>query len=184
MSTARLAVVTLATIVNGCGRVGFDEGTDATAACSSWGPFSAPTRLAGPFRTAADEWFPTPSSDELELYFYAVVGSTFDIVRSTRATRLDQFSAATAIGGARDGARRFDGVSLELQHAGDRFVHEASWVLSNCKVRSQPGPTRTAARIGRPHPAHLHRVITGSARDAQWTHSGTVPHGSAPRNSS
>ncbi len=97
------AVILAVMFVGACGRMRFDQVGDAvldsSTVCPSWGPFSAPSRLAGPAQTASDDWFPTPSSNELELYFYTSVETSFDIVRSTRATRGDLFSAASSVSG-------------------------------------------------------------------------------------
>ncbi len=87
----------------GCGRLSFDAATtDASAtgdAPCAWGPFSAPSLLPGPVQSNADDWFPTPSADELQLYFYQYVGGTGDaeVVRATRVTRTDPFSAAAPV---------------------------------------------------------------------------------------
>ena len=65
----------------------------------AWGSFSTPTLLPGPVQSNADDWFPTPSADELELYFYQYVGGAADaeVVRATRETRDDPFGAAAPV---------------------------------------------------------------------------------------
>lgn len=94
-----LALIVLA----GCGRLSFDPAvTDASTSndgSCAWGPFSAPTVLPGPVQSTADDWFPTPTADELELYFYRFTGASGDgeVVRATRATRNDPFSAANPV---------------------------------------------------------------------------------------
>ena len=65
------------------------------------GPFAAPVQLPGPVQTSADDWFPTPTADELELYWYAFEGTTSDaeIVHATRPSRTTEFSAFTIVPG-------------------------------------------------------------------------------------
>jgi hypothetical protein len=87
----------------GCGRVAFDAAGDAPVvtgdgACA-WGPLSAPSQLPGPVQSNADDWFPTPTGDELELYFYTFSGAIADaeIVRATRSSTGDLFSTAAKV---------------------------------------------------------------------------------------
>jgi hypothetical protein len=96
--TVRIAAVL---VLTACGRLGFDAtgardaSTDAAAPTCPWGPFSAPVQLPGPVQSSADDWSPTPTPDELELYYYQFIGGTGDgeIVRATRPSRTVPFSA-------------------------------------------------------------------------------------------
>ena len=91
----------------GCGRLGFEaraSPTDAPAdtapdAACTWTQFSVPTLLPGPVQSASDDWFPTPTRGELELYFYSYIGALGDaeIVRATRADTTSPFSAGTRV---------------------------------------------------------------------------------------
>ena len=90
----------------GCGRIGFEavpgdamvSDTDGQPACV-FGPFSTPTSLPGPVQSASDDWFPTPTADERDLYFYQYIGTGSDaeIVRASRAAVGDPFSAAVRV---------------------------------------------------------------------------------------
>jgi len=101
----RLVVVALM-LICGCGRVGFDAArvvdaqvdTPPDAPCT-WTQFSVPALLPGPVQSASDDWFPTPTRGELELYFYGYIGALGDaeIVRSTRPDTAAPFSAASRV---------------------------------------------------------------------------------------
>jgi hypothetical protein len=89
-------------LLAGCGRLAFDPAPavgDATPTACSWGPFAAPVELSGPLQTSGDDWFPTPTADELELFYYDFVGGNGDseIVRATRASTTDLFSPPVVV---------------------------------------------------------------------------------------
>ncbi len=57
-----------------CGRVGFDARTpDATSDASpcAWSAFSVPQKLPAVVQSASDDWFPAPTLQGSELYFYS-----------------------------------------------------------------------------------------------------------------
>jgi Tol biopolymer transport system component len=87
-------------VLVGCGRIAFDPRSDVAANDGplSCGPFSAPVPLPGPVQTPGDDWFPTPTPDQLELYYYRYNGSSdADVVRATRPTTADMFSASSPV---------------------------------------------------------------------------------------
>jgi hypothetical protein len=97
-------MLVVAVMVGGCGRIAFDaidvgDAGTADAACT-FGPFSAPVKLPGPIQSSGDDWFPTPTRGELELYFYRFIGASADsdIVRATRADTGSPFSDAVQVG--------------------------------------------------------------------------------------
>ena len=92
----------VAALCAGCGRIAFDPEAlsappDAAAPCASFGPFAAPVHLQGPLQTPSDDWFPAPTPDELELYYYASLSGSFDIAHATRASTADEFSAGVRV---------------------------------------------------------------------------------------
>jgi WD40-like Beta Propeller Repeat len=84
----------------GCGRFWFDpvpDGPDAVQ-CTAWSPFSAPVVLPGPVLSAVDDWTPSPTRGELEIYFHSYRDSVeAQLYRGTRQQISDPFGAATLV---------------------------------------------------------------------------------------
>lgn len=77
-----------------------DAGIDAAPRCTTWGMFSTPVRLPMEVQSTADDWGPTPTYGDLELYFYSYRtggnGSAFWV--STRTKTTDSFGIAARVG--------------------------------------------------------------------------------------
>ena len=90
-------------VVAGCGRVGFDAlaagdaAPDAApdASCQL-GRFSPPTALPGPIQSQVDDWIPTPTVGETQIYFHAYRGTQVaELWFATRASTDVPFDPAT-----------------------------------------------------------------------------------------
>jgi Tol biopolymer transport system component len=93
-------------VLAGCGRIAFDPrsastndgSSDATATCTSFGPWSPPSALA--LNTVFMEVGPTPSPDGLELVFHSDRpggAGQFDLYVVTRASRTDAWGNVTSL---------------------------------------------------------------------------------------
>jgi hypothetical protein len=104
----RWVAVAAAVLASACGRIAFDaaavdaqdgDGADADAACA-WGPFGAPVRLLGPvLAVGTDDWFPTPTRGELEIFFHSYRAGSLDAAlwHATRTTTADLFGTPVRI---------------------------------------------------------------------------------------
>ena len=103
-----IALAIMGVLASGCGRLRFDAHDaaagaitdaigDAPGTCARWSTFAVPQVLPGPIQSASDDWFPTPSADQLTLWFYSVRGGDDDIYVATRASIADPFSAAVQV---------------------------------------------------------------------------------------
>jgi hypothetical protein len=81
-----------------CGRLGFDGRTSSDAASCAWTAFSAPQRLPGPVQTAGDDWSPTPTLGQTELYTDGYQsGATADLYMASRTSTSAEFSASSLV---------------------------------------------------------------------------------------
>ena len=95
----------LALVLCGCGRLAFDASIDAAPDTGTpdgpcvLGAFSPPATIAGPIQSAADDWFPTPTLGERELYFYRYIGAGGDgeVVRAVRSDTSAAWGPATRV---------------------------------------------------------------------------------------
>lgn len=99
---SRTELLLLTALLGACGRIGFDSpreladagAADAPVSCT-WGPFSTP-ELIPETDTAAREWAPSISPDELELYF-SRDEATVNLYRATRPTRTSTWTTVAAV---------------------------------------------------------------------------------------
>src|SRR5262245_29431117 len=71
-------------------------GDAAPDAACVWGTFSAPVALPGPVQSAVDDWIPTPTVGETQVFFHGYRGTQLaELWFATRASTSVPFDAAT-----------------------------------------------------------------------------------------
>jgi len=98
----RVRVVLVACALAGCGRLDFgaiEVAHDATADACTLGAFSTPTLLPGPVQSPADDWYPTPTLGETQLYFHSYRTGSLgaDLWYATRADPASPFGTPIRI---------------------------------------------------------------------------------------
>lgn len=136
----------LGLLLCGCGRLAFDTAADAApesippdAPCVL-GPFSTPVKLPGAVQSNSDDWFPTPSRGELELYFYRYIGVGADgeVVRATRPDTSSEFSASVRVA---ELGSAIDDISVALSEDGLVIVLTRSAATTHLFEATRTTPT-------------------------------------------
>ncbi|MBA3459295.1 MAG: PD40 domain-containing protein [Deltaproteobacteria bacterium] len=139
----RLAVLLLC----GCGRMGFDTSADAAPdeAVPPDGPcvlgaFAPPVKLGGPVQSLGDDWFPTPTLGERELYFYRYTGGAGDgeVVRAARPDTSAEWGPASRVA---EVGTAIDDTSVALSEDSLVLIMTRSGATTNMfeATRSAPG---------------------------------------------
>jgi len=95
-----MRVALVACALAGCGRFDFDTAArDATADACTLGAFTPPTELPGPIQSPDDDWYPTPTLGETQLYFHSYRTGSLgaDLWYATRADIASPFDTPIRI---------------------------------------------------------------------------------------
>jgi hypothetical protein len=99
-------------------------------------------KLPGAVQSTSDDWFPTPSRGELDLYFYRYIGAGADgeIVRATRPDTSSEFSASVVVP---ELVSAIDDISVALSEDGLVIVLTRAAVTTHLFEATRTTPTGT-----------------------------------------